>query len=426
MSNKAGGDATGQGLLFGRYRPVSVMMVANFATTTKGFDILTERPVIITTLKKTKLASARSRVSYTLQQMRSDAALATKRTHPSTLDIYDQVEDDENCHIISEFTEYSPITRMHAILTKDDVFSVMEAFEKIVNIMQYLNQSGVFGCCVREGNVFISPTGDVKIDNLFSSRMNFIADLPELGPHIAGMAVADGGAFLNRDANIRLDLKLIGGVLKSLLYLANKRRDANPAVPEKAEESQIANRAELGQIVMPKIDNMVQKLGMGTDDPAYASIAELAEDVRAVTADIRAAKSVEPKAALRSTAQRRRYMPGDTIFREGDPANDEAFIVEEGSVQVLKNAPDGREIYLDVTLAGDILGEMALIDGQPRMATAKAIEPCTVAIITGTEFKKMIGKVDPVPKRLIDVLVRRLRYQSGEIAKLKAVLGVNK
>ena len=250
MSNKAGGDATGQGLLFGRYRPVSVMMVANFATTTKGFDILTERPVIITTLKKTKLASARSRVSYTLQQMRSDAALATKRTHPSTLDIYDQVEDDENCHIISEFTEYSPITRMHAILTKDDVFSVMEAFEKIVNIMQYLNQSGVFGCCVREGNVFISPTGDVKIDNLFSSRLNFIADLPELGPHIAGMAVADGGAFLNRDANIRLDLKLIGGVLKSLLYLANKKRDAPPAGPEKAEESQIANRAALGQIVI--------------------------------------------------------------------------------------------------------------------------------------------------------------------------------
>lgn len=417
-------DASKQPLLFGRYRPLTVMMVAGFGTTTSGFDTLTERPVNITALKKGKLTTARSRIAYTLQQMRSDAMLATKRTHPAILDIYDQIEDDENCHIISEFTEYAPITRMHAILTKDDVFSVMEAFEKIVTVMQYLNQSGIFGCCVRESNVFISPTGDVKIDNLFSSRLNFIADLPELGPHIAGMAVSKGGAFMDRDANIRLDLKLIGGVLKSLLYLANKSRAG--VDPTKSEPSQIANRAELGKIVMPKIDGMVQKFGMGTDDPAYSSIAELAEDVRAVTADIRSAKSIDPKVSMRSGGQRRRYMPGEIIFKEGDHPNNEAFIIEEGTVQVLKNGSDGREVYLDVTLAGDILGEMALIDNQPRMATAKAIEPCTVAIITASEFKKMVDKIDVVPKRLLDVLVRRLRYQSGEITRLKVLLGVNK
>lgn len=79
-----------------------------------------------------------------------------------------------------------------------------------------------------------------------------------------------------------------------------------------------------------------------------------------------------------------------------------------------------------MTLAGDILGEMALIDGQPRMATAKAIEPCTVVVINGIEFRRMLDKIDKVPKRLIDVLVRRLRYQSGEITRLKAVLGISK
>ena len=399
-------------------------MVAGFAIVTKGFDILFERPILITALNKDKLASARSRISYTLQQMRNDAALTTKRTHPAILDIYDQVDNDATVHIISEFTEYAPITKMHAIVTRDDVFSVMEAFEKIVNIIQYLNQSGIFGCCVRENNIFISAKGDVKIDNLFSCRLNFIADLPALGPQITGLAVSNGGAFLDRKANTLLDLKLIGGVLKSLLFLAHKTHAELGT--EKRIESNIVNRAELTKLIGPKIDEMVGNFGMASDTPAYTSIAELAEDVRAICADIRAAKATDAQISLRRTSKRRRFLPGDVIFKEGDLSNGEAYIIEEGTVQVLKNTPDGREIFLDVTLAGDILGEMSLMDGQPRMATARVIDPCTVAVINVVEFGKEMDRLGKVPRRLFEVLVRRLRYQSSEIARLKAVMGVSK
>lgn len=398
--------------------------VASFGATHKGFDILTERPVVITSLRKAKIASASSKLGYSLQQMRSDATLAIKRTHPAILDIFDQLEDAENYYVISEYTEHPSVSKMPAILTKDDVFSVMSAFDKVVTIIQYLNHAGVYGCCVRQDNVFISPDGEVKIDNIFSSRMNFVADLPNLGRQISSLALSKDGAFLDRGQNERLDLKLVGELLKSLLHLANKKQVRGES-KHPADREQAARKAELGLAILPKIDRLVQRLGDENPD-RYQSISELAADIRIITAELRAESPDLASVALKASGVRRTYLPGEVLFREGDDPCEEAFIIESGTIQILKNAPDGREIYLDVSQPGDIVGEMALIDKEPRMATARVIEPCTVAVITGVQFRNMLEKVEPISKRLINVLVRRLRYQSNEITRLKSILGVNR
>jgi CRP-like cAMP-binding protein len=69
---------------------------------------------------------------------------------------------------------------------------------------------------------------------------------------------------------------------------------------------------------------------------------------------------------------------------------------------------------------------MALIDNQPRMATARATEATTVAVITAEQFRRMLEKSDPISRKLIGVLTNRIRYQSSEIARLKSILGVGK
>ncbi|MGE5506861.1 MAG: cyclic nucleotide-binding domain-containing protein [Actinomycetota bacterium] len=204
--------------------------------------------------------------------------------------------------------------------------------------------------------------------------------------------------------------------------MADKRQDTATV---DHSPSTIADRAELGRALMPTINDIVRKLGVGQDEPAYSTIAELAEDLRSVTEQIRAARQSDSRVLLRTGGSRRTYLPGEAIFKEGEHPGEEAYIIEEGTIQILKLAPEGHEIYLDVSRPGDIVGEMALVDSQPRMATARVTERCTAAVITGTQFRTMLDKADPISRRLINVLVRRLRYQSSEITRLKSLLGIN-
>jgi cytochrome P450/CRP-like cAMP-binding protein len=66
-----------------------------------------------------------------------------------------------------------------------------------------------------------------------------------------------------------------------------------------------------------------------------------------------------------------RYDPGETIIRQGDPA-ELFYIVVRGSVDVVTKHPDGREIHLNQLGEGDYFGEIGLLKGRPRNATVKA------------------------------------------------------
>ncbi len=67
--------------------------------------------------------------------------------------------------------------------------------------------------------------------------------------------------------------------------------------------------------------------------------------------------------------------PGDHLFNEGDE-EDKFFFVTEGAVEIVKAVPGGGEEKLAVRRAGDVFGEMALLNDAPRSATARAVGEC--------------------------------------------------
>lgn len=71
--------------------------------------------------------------------------------------------------------------------------------------------------------------------------------------------------------------------------------------------------------------------------------------------------------------ERRYYRKGEVIFRQDEPG-DRAFLVQEGSVEILRD-----DKLLGVVTAGGMFGEMALIDREPRMASAHAAEDTAVS-----------------------------------------------
>jgi CRP-like cAMP-binding protein len=94
---------------------------------------------------------------------------------------------------------------------------------------------------------------------------------------------------------------------------------------------------------------------------------------------------------------------GEVLFEKGEPGH-LAYVVKSGSLQIL----EGNHVYETVS-AGGIIGEMALVDGSPRSATARAIEPSTVIPIDERRFLFMVQRTPFFALRLMRVLTARLR-----------------
>jgi len=112
--------------------------------------------------------------------------------------------------------------------------------------------------------------------------------------------------------------------------------------------------------------------------------------------------------ALKDKSRPRRYPKGSTLFNEGE-SSDRVVIVTEGQVKVSFFTDDGREILLGVRGPGELLGEMSAIDGEPRSATATALEPAEALVMTAEDFKSFITDNPRVGLLLLQMLSRRLR-----------------
>jgi CRP/FNR family cyclic AMP-dependent transcriptional regulator len=97
------------------------------------------------------------------------------------------------------------------------------------------------------------------------------------------------------------------------------------------------------------------------------------------------------------------FEAGRVLFKKGDPGQD-LYVVKSGEIQVL----DGNHVLETVT-AGGIIGEMALVDGSPRSATARAITETVVIPIDERRFLFMVQQTPFSAIRVMRVMTMRLR-----------------
>ncbi|MCK4938663.1 MAG: cyclic nucleotide-binding domain-containing protein [Rhodospirillaceae bacterium] len=109
--------------------------------------------------------------------------------------------------------------------------------------------------------------------------------------------------------------------------------------------------------------------------------------------------------------ERKTYPEGASIFREGDPGAT-AYIIQEGVVGIHKTIDDQEKVLATVS-KGAIFGEMALIDRGPRTASARALEPTTVIVVSESMFNEKMKKADPFIRGLLGILADTVRSQNG-------------
>lgn len=110
---------------------------------------------------------------------------------------------------------------------------------------------------------------------------------------------------------------------------------------------------------------------------------------------------------LRHEPDTRSFKQGETIFKEGDPA-DCMFAVVDGAVEILL-----RGAVVERIVAGGVFGEMALIDGQPRSATAVAAADSSIAAISEKRFIRLVEVTPRFALQMMQVITERLRRQSS-------------
>ncbi len=114
----------------------------------------------------------------------------------------------------------------------------------------------------------------------------------------------------------------------------------------------------------------------------------------------------------------RQFKPGEVIIREDD-IGETAYIVETGRVDVTKEK-NGKKIYLGYMTAGDIFGEMSIIDDQPRSATVTAVEKTSVKEIHRDEFLEILQKDQDAAVRILKTLFNRLREINIQVLQNRA------
>lgn len=116
----------------------------------------------------------------------------------------------------------------------------------------------------------------------------------------------------------------------------------------------------------------------------------------------------EQREGLLGLGVRREFPPGATLMFQHEP-EERVMLLLAGRVKVGRVEHDGRELLLSIRDPGEVLGELALLDGQPRLATVSALEPVTALVIGGDALRAHLETTPKVAVALLEVVVRRFR-----------------
>ena len=112
--------------------------------------------------------------------------------------------------------------------------------------------------------------------------------------------------------------------------------------------------------------------------------------------------------SLHAIGQRRQFPRGGVLMYQGEP-DDRVMALLAGRVKVARLESEGREVMLSIRDPGDLLGELAFIDGEPRVATVTALEPVEALVTIGHVLRRHLETTPRVAVVLLEIVTRRFR-----------------
>lgn len=124
----------------------------------------------------------------------------------------------------------------------------------------------------------------------------------------------------------------------------------------------------------------------------------------------------QEKIALAEKMDLLRYSAGQAVFNYGDPGN-AMYIVRSGEVEIYVKNDQGEKIVLETSQAGDLFGEVAVLDGGPRTAWVVALSDVELLRLDREHFEDYVRQCTPAALNLLSVAARRLRRSDDLIRR---------
>ena len=109
----------------------------------------------------------------------------------------------------------------------------------------------------------------------------------------------------------------------------------------------------------------------------------------------------------------REYVDGEVICRQGEPGEN-MFVIQSGRVDVVID-----DVLVTELTAGDLFGEMAIVERRPRSATVRARGPARVLTLDKRSFLRQVHEDPSLAYRILETMSRRVRRLDGELAELR-------
>ncbi|MBI1865944.1 MAG: cyclic nucleotide-binding domain-containing protein, partial [Nitrospirae bacterium] len=145
---------------------------------------------------------------------------------------------------------------------------------------------------------------------------------------------------------------------------------------------------------------------------------ETARGVEALLRDVEIMSplSEEERSRVARAAHVHRYAEGEVLFRQGD-AGESFFLIRTGSVDIVIQDAGGMERHLATLGPGEYFGEMSLLTGEPRSATARVTRDLVVVVITKDNFASLLETNPELADRFSEALARRQAEIHAELAR---------
>jgi CRP/FNR family cyclic AMP-dependent transcriptional regulator len=118
-----------------------------------------------------------------------------------------------------------------------------------------------------------------------------------------------------------------------------------------------------------------------------------------------------------ATLRTRRFRRGEVVFHAGDPG-DALFLIMSGEIKISLPSETGDEAILASLRPGDVFGELALLDGAPRSATATALVATEIVVLPRAAFRELIATEPAVRDALLASLAGELRRLTMHVEEL--------
>lgn len=439
----------------GHYRIVSLLGQMDLGPIYKAFDTMAERFVAIKAVRRDRIFDWRGTMEFA--RFRNEAQGAGQLYHPNIVAIHAYGEEGNWAYVVLDMVDGRTLAQ---IFRRGDVITMPTALQWIAHLLgglSFAHQHNVVHGGVNPLEIVVSYNGPLKIKGFWAPKVDgneltYDKVPAELAAYLAPEQ------FVANPVDVRTDIYSAGAILYHLLCSRppfkgghrQLRTEVTTVAPVPPVEINLMVKRKLQEVVMTALQKRPQdrfqsaeEFLRALEDAAKGQIDGMArptlidDSLQTQTAAVAPALPPPPVSAAavsdpdpdptatisrrRPTVDRRPIPSGQVIFKEGD-SGQEAFIIDSGMIQIYKTGPNGEKIVLATIGRGEIFGEMALVDNQPRMASAEALENSMLVVIPRSDFQARLDRTDKVTHKLIGVLVNRCRSLADEVKSLTMLI----